>query len=86
MDIVIGFRQRYLEEYEKQEKNKLFLKYRKEVENRNFAISQEKYAFFLKNSHFFQVDVDLDTISSKIEQEFLKERSGSGSGGVKVIK
>lgn len=31
MDIVIGFRQRYLEEYEKQEKNKLFLKYRKEV-------------------------------------------------------
>lgn len=31
MDIVIGFRQRFLEEYEKPEKNKLFLKYRKEV-------------------------------------------------------
>jgi hypothetical protein len=31
IEIVIGFRQRYLEEYEKQEKNKIFLKYRKEV-------------------------------------------------------
>ena len=32
VEIVIGFRQRYLEEYEKQEKNKMFLKYRKEVD------------------------------------------------------
>ena len=32
VEIVVGFRQRYLEEYEKQEKNKMFLKYRKEVD------------------------------------------------------
>lgn len=39
IDIVIGFRQRYLEEYEKQEKNKMFLKYRKEVSLKlNFII------------------------------------------------
>ena len=31
VEIVIGFRQRYLEEYEKKETNKMFLKYRKEV-------------------------------------------------------
>jgi hypothetical protein len=35
IEIVIGFRQRYLEEYEKQEKNKIFLKYRKEVNKLN---------------------------------------------------
>jgi intraflagellar transport protein 80 len=31
LDIVMGLRKRYLEEYEKQEKNKLFLKYKNEV-------------------------------------------------------
>jgi hypothetical protein len=31
IEIVIGVRQKYLEEYEKEEKNKLFLKYKKEV-------------------------------------------------------
>jgi len=31
IEIVIGVRQKYLEEYEKQEKNKLFLKYKKDV-------------------------------------------------------
>jgi len=37
IEIVIGFRQRYLEEYEKQEKNKIFLKYRKEVNKLNLT-------------------------------------------------
>ena len=31
VEIVIGLRQKYLEEYEKQEKSKMFIKYRKEV-------------------------------------------------------
>jgi intraflagellar transport protein 80 len=32
LEIVIGLRQRYLEEYEKKETNKMYLKYRKEVD------------------------------------------------------
>ena len=31
IEIVVGLRQRYLEEYEKKETNKMFQKYRKEV-------------------------------------------------------
>jgi len=47
VEIVIGFRQRYLEEYEKQEKNKMFIKYRKEVTKLEPLDTIIKLIFFL---------------------------------------
>jgi hypothetical protein len=51
IDTVLGFRQKYLDLYDKAEKNKLFLKYRKEV---CYCLQTGSSLLAQRMSHLFQ--------------------------------
>lgn len=79
IEIVIGLRQKYLEEYEKQEKSKMFIKYRKEVKRKIHFIRFSFKISSLNMPILFKVDVDMDMIQAMIEKEYIKEREGKSS-------